>query len=282
MSNEQKAWPTYASQEQVAALQIKALSEPTDVDGIGIKVVIASFVEAGFPDMEFVPAFISQYEPKIDDYLVRHTDNSVPGVSMTRMDIFTAEVFPQLFCAGEGLTVDQEPKFGIRNNRLYNRATGVFIPEDEPVFIMRGKDRNAGFFISDYAHHVANPNHAAAVRERVVQFYQFSQDHPERMKEPDTARTGPVDEAIVTVVPLDELTRLHKISHLIGSIFIHGGFVAETSAERELEALLKEAGYRYATRDEAAQAAVNNEAFGDVDLSDQGSINGSVPPAAKQ
>jgi hypothetical protein len=275
MSNAQKQWPLYSSKKQVAALQIKALSEPTDIDGIGILVVVASFTEEDYPNMEFVPAFISEYNPKVGDYLVAHTDNTVPGKPITHMDIFTNEVFHQLFCSTEGLSVEQEPKFGIRNNKIYNRATGVTIPADEPVFIMRSKDCKASQFILDYAHKVVNPNHSDAVHKRAVQFYQFSKDHPERMKEPDTVFE---DEATVTVIPIDELARFHKISHLLGSIFVHGGFIAETTAERELEALLKETGYRYSTQDEAAAAVTNTPILEiDMDWQKQPSINGSVP-----
>lgn len=39
-----------------------------------------------------------------------------------------------------------------------------------------------------------------------------------------------------------ELHRLREIARLIGSIFVHGGFVAETHNERELEKLLREQG----------------------------------------
>lgn len=39
-----------------------------------------------------------------------------------------------------------------------------------------------------------------------------------------------------------EIERLRRISWLIGNIFVHGGFVAETVNERELESLLRQQG----------------------------------------
>ena len=40
----------------------------------------------------------------------------------------------------------------------------------------------------------------------------------------------------------DEVARLRKIAWLIGSIFVHGNFKAETYNERELEKMLRENG----------------------------------------
>ena len=44
------------------------------------------------------------------------------------------------------------------------------------------------------------------------------------------------------VVPPDVVSRLQRIAWLIGSIYVHGGFVAETMNERELQRLLEENG----------------------------------------
>lgn len=37
----------------------------------------------------------------------------------------------------------QEPKYGISDGRIVNRRPGEAIPDDEPVFVLRAKDRLA-------------------------------------------------------------------------------------------------------------------------------------------
>ena len=53
----------------------------------------------------------------------------------------------------------------------------------------------------------------------------------------------------------EELTRLRRIAWLIGSIFVHGNFVAETYNERQLEKLLREQGTFWDTLSEFNAAA---------------------------
>jgi hypothetical protein len=86
----------------------------------------------------------------------------------------------------EGMPISQEPKYGIRENRLYNRASGEFIPFDEPVFIFRARDKLAAGIIRRYAGICNEITHFKAVVARASSFHQFNDDHPERMKEPDT------------------------------------------------------------------------------------------------
>lgn len=95
----------------------------------------------------------------------------------------------------EGMPVSQEPKYGIRDNRLFNRASGEFIPEDEPVFIFRARDTHAVNILAGYAREVLNAEHASAVWSRVDDFKRFWDANPDRMKQPDTALpAAPVQE----------------------------------------------------------------------------------------
>jgi hypothetical protein len=48
-------------------------------------------------------------------------------------------------------------------------------------------------------------------------------------------------------VTWEEVNRLREIARLIGSIFVHGNFKAETHNERELEKLLREQGCFFET-----------------------------------
>lgn len=84
----------------------------------------------------------------------------------------------------------QDPKYGIKDNRIVNMATGEPIPLDEPIFIMRAKDSNAAHGISLYADLCHDPNHLEAVYARCEEFVNFRENHPGRMREPDTAKVG--------------------------------------------------------------------------------------------
>jgi hypothetical protein len=91
--------------------------------------------------------------------------------------------------------------------KLCNAQTGTPIPDDEPVFILRAKDRHAVAVLQGY-HALCSPGaHAAAVYDRMEQFNEFALVHPERMKEPDT---GPKTS---TPIPKHELPRYksHKV-----------------------------------------------------------------------
>ena len=83
----------------------------------------------------------------------------------------------------------QEPKYEARDGRIYNRATGESIPDDEPVFILRARDVHAISMLAHYGAAVVHGQleHWDAVQERLNDFSRFRRDHPERMKQPDTA-----------------------------------------------------------------------------------------------
>lgn len=83
----------------------------------------------------------------------------------------------------------QDPKFYIENNRLVGQSGPI--PDDEPIFILRGRDICALSTLGAY-YGVArvsgvNPDHLQAVEKRIAAFMDFRDDHPERMKCPDTS-----------------------------------------------------------------------------------------------
>lgn len=103
------------------------------------------------------------------------------------------------------MTPQQEPKYEARDGRIYNRATGEPIPEDEPVFILRAKDTTAVTTLIDYyiTHLKAGNNaHAEAVLARVKDFQRFQARWPQRMKHPDTE---PSTRDVVSAQDLDIL-----------------------------------------------------------------------------
>jgi hypothetical protein len=90
-----------------------------------------------------------------------------------------------------GLSVVQEPKYTVSGRgRLVNRSSGVEIPDDEPVFILRASDRKAASRLTSYQFECSNEAHRKAVSARVDAFLMFAIQHPKRMKEPDTATPG--------------------------------------------------------------------------------------------
>ena len=80
----------------------------------------------------------------------------------------------------------QDPKYIIIDGVLANAATREFIPEDEPLFIIRGKDRHAVKAIKQYLLACKDQDHRDAVLKRCFQFDEFAEDNPDRMGEPDT------------------------------------------------------------------------------------------------
>ncbi len=89
----------------------------------------------------------------------------------------------------------QEPKYDAvltrgdnsRQTRLINRETGEAIPDDEPIFIFRARDKHARDVLLQYSLLVADENHRRVILQRCGHFDQFAQNHPDRMHEPDSA-----------------------------------------------------------------------------------------------
>jgi len=89
---------------------------------------------------------------------------------------------------------EQEPKYAayayrdgeVFTSRLYNRATGDVIPDDEPVFVFRARDCHAIKALKFYRDQCADQNHRDIVDDRITDFAKFAATHPDRMKEPDS------------------------------------------------------------------------------------------------
>lgn len=81
----------------------------------------------------------------------------------------------------------KEPKYGIWGGRLYNRTSGDKIPDNEPVFIFRAKDRKAVAALHFYAGICDNAEHVNGVQSRIAEFQEFARRQPRMMKHPDSA-----------------------------------------------------------------------------------------------
>jgi|SRR6185503_11113900 len=86
------------------------------------------------------------------------------------------------------MNVYQEPKYAAVGGKLVNRQSNTTIPDDEPVFILRARDKHAAATLIAYCQLVDNPEHREAVRLRAAQFSNWAAIHHERMHEPDTTK----------------------------------------------------------------------------------------------
>lgn len=87
------------------------------------------------------------------------------------------------------MNVEQEPKYDVTTDgKIINRLSREVIPDDEPVMIFRARDKNAAPMIAYYRKLCSDPQHKEIVGERLHDFIDFIHEHPERMKEPDTAQ----------------------------------------------------------------------------------------------
>lgn len=72
---------------------------------------------------------------------------------------------------------------------IINTATGVEIPEDEPLILFRGKDTLVRGTVEFYRHECytrrCRPEHTHAVEAELVKLHKFAREHPKRMKVPD-------------------------------------------------------------------------------------------------
>jgi hypothetical protein len=127
-----------------------------------------------------VPPYAGLDEAKGD--LARALEDRLRGVIDELADLACPPVETR-----DGLPLSQESKYTVAGGRLVNRATGVAIPDDEPVFVLRAKDRNAAMALDAYMHLCVIPEHREAVRSRVEDFLHYARLHMTNLKEPDTA-----------------------------------------------------------------------------------------------
>jgi hypothetical protein len=127
--------------------------------------------------------------------LVDHIDRmglADPTTVKITLSAGAVDEFRNALAAPFGLTVEQESKYTVNDfGRLIKRETGVPIPDDEPVMIVRAKDELARVAVRTYADTVAEEGgtnatkHAQSCFGRYQKFVEFAERHPERMKKPD-------------------------------------------------------------------------------------------------
>jgi len=98
------------------------------------------------------------------------------------------------------ITLHIDPKFSIQVEtsqfepptvRIVNPA-GVPIPIDEPLFLLRARDRNALALIERYREVCTDDGctdyQLSGIDNRIVAFREFAKKHPDRMKQPGITR----------------------------------------------------------------------------------------------
>jgi hypothetical protein len=86
----------------------------------------------------------------------------------------------------------QDGKFKIEGSQIIKISNGEPIPEDEPIFILRARDRLALALLEHYRSlsemDGCNEYHMKALDRSIFRFERFREDHPERMKQPSLTR----------------------------------------------------------------------------------------------
>jgi hypothetical protein len=77
-----------------------------------------------------------------------------------------------------------ERKYKILNGQLVKRIGEKPIPDDEPLFILRAKDRKALAVLVAYNIILDNLDQKAEVTKSINDFRKFQENHPDRMSEP--------------------------------------------------------------------------------------------------
>lgn len=85
-----------------------------------------------------------------------------------------------------------DEKFHVDGDKIVKTSNGEAIPDDEPVFLIRARDRLAIRALYAYqalsANDHCNDYHFEHLNKDIKAFEQFAKDHPERMKQPSITR----------------------------------------------------------------------------------------------
>jgi len=95
---------------------------------------------------------------------------------------------------------------------IINTVSGFAIPDDEPMFLLRAKDRNAlrtvVYYLALCKQDGCTDLHLAGIHQEVQKFIDFMNQHPDRMKEPGITRhlrlEGPAQDSGLKTGTLEE------------------------------------------------------------------------------
>lgn len=85
-----------------------------------------------------------------------------------------------------------DEKFSVDGDTIIKTSNGEQIPDDEPVFLLRGRDRLALRALICYEQLSmaagCNEYHFDALHRSIDRFADFTVEHPDRMKQPSMTR----------------------------------------------------------------------------------------------
>ncbi len=83
-------------------------------------------------------------------------------------------------------------RFSIHNEELIKTSNGQAIPPEEPIFILRGRDRLAAQTLVQYRMLCemdgCNQEHLDDIHKAILEFEQFSRQYYDRMKQPNITK----------------------------------------------------------------------------------------------
>ena len=84
-------------------------------------------------------------------------------------------------------TVKIDNKYGVNGRgRVYNLQSGEEIPEDEPLFLFRGKDRHLPDVLLKYYHRCTDPQHCRVIADNRHEVMAWQEANQDEVDEPDT------------------------------------------------------------------------------------------------
>lgn len=169
VANRPAPMPAYRAHKVVHALKIRAVSGD-----------IITPEELGFAPFTVEPGWVARHSPQPGGYYVEYEDGYRSYSPAVPFETGYARIVP-------GSPTPQEPKYTTDAiGRFINRSTGKPIPEDEPVILFRAQDRKALSALRSYHTSCEQADHRAVIGARIRAFEKFAEEHPERMKEPDS------------------------------------------------------------------------------------------------
>lgn len=84
-----------------------------------------------------------------------------------------------------------DQKYGINDDHIFNLVSGEKIPDDEPLFLFRARDKFALVVLNHYLKTCTtecNDLHIEGIKQTIRKFEEFCEKHPERMKQPGVTK----------------------------------------------------------------------------------------------
>jgi len=133
-----------------------------------------------------------EFMPLPDDDISEEDQKALFQESLSRILLDIGKISPPEGSLERIETRRLDNKFGITNNRVVKTSNGEAIPDDEPVILFRARDYLALPTLLDYKDRCifdgCTVYHLDLLNKIIKEFSDFSEQHPERMKQPGVTR----------------------------------------------------------------------------------------------